>query len=561
MWPEAWCRVGPILAQVGVVAMKWLGLMDDQSDRPGSDPAVPDQALYQEFLKFLDAREVSDEWGWETDADGRVTWVSGRYGELAEGLAENIVGRHLVEMLDESAGGDGPVRVAVEALAAGRTFTNITCGLAVGEKRSILVSLNGKARWGKTHRDREASFLGFRGIGRNVTRAFQRERAWRDLCQQNQLLAATIEACPVSISIADATRPDCPLIYVNPSFTHITGYAFHEVIDTNCRFLCGPETDPVAVARIREGLRSAQPVSVEVLNYRKDGSTFWNEVMISPLVKDGVVVAFIGIQNDVTEKKLRQSQNQQNQKLEALGHLAGGVAHELNNLLQPIMTYGELIRDRLPVGDEATIRQIGRILASAEKARDIVRNVLSFARNDAPVPAPVVLAEALREALDFIGGLLPATVAVKVSGIEDNLGIGRINAVELTQVLTNLINNAVQAMVGRGAISIAAVGGRLNASAAVVAGVLPGNYCMIQVKDNGPGMDHTTLARLFEPFFTTKPVGQGTGLGLSVVYGILRSWGGAISVRSVLGKGAEFTLYIPQQDDVGSDGNGQDSGD
>ncbi|MEI6560328.1 MAG: ATP-binding protein [Rhodospirillaceae bacterium] len=490
---------------------------------------------------LIDVSGFSQEWLWETDTDGHLIRLSGRYEALTGARRDDVLGRLLVELLEPSPTGlAGDLVVILEALTSRYGFAGRVCSLTAAPARLIVVRLSGKPRFAAN-----GSFLGFRGIGTDVTESFQRERAWRDSIAQSELLVATIESCPVSISIADALRPGLPLIYVTPSFTRITGYALHEAIEQNWDFLQGPDTDPITVQRIEDALRGGHPVDVEILNYRKDGTPFWNALMIAPLVRGGRIVAYIGVQNDITDKRAQQQEFQRRHRLQALGQLAGGVAHEINNLLQPILSYTELVQTEIASGHALATKRLGKVIHSAEQARDIVRNVLRFSRTDTNILSDLPFAETISEAVEFVRDLLPATVVVTVRGLDHYLGEGRINAVEMTQIMTNLLSNAAQAMRGRGEITVEATTTRITPYQASLLDIGAGGYCVVTVSDTGPGMDESVLARLFEPFFTTKPVGQGTGLGLSVVYGILQNWRGAISATSAPGRGARFTLHIP----------------
>ncbi len=491
---------------------------------------------------LLDVSDFSQEWMWETGRDGHLTFLSERYEPLAGAGRGDLLGRLFADVLTPPPASSSDDHSQIEdALALRHPFSGRVCSLVASPDRTIVARLSGKPRF-----DADGGFLGFRGLGTNVTESFQRELAWRDSIAQSELLVATIESCPVSILIADALRPGMPLIYVNKSFSRITGYALHEAIERNYDFLEGPETDPATTRRIADCLKAGLFCDVEILNYRKDGTQFWNALMIAPLVRGGRIIAYIGVQNDITEKRAQQQEFQRRQRLQALGQLAGGVAHEINNLLQPILSYTELVQSEIAPRHESAAKRLAKVIFSAEQARDIVRNVLRFSHTDADVASEREFATTISEAVEFVRDLLPATVSVSVSGLDGTLGTGRINAVEMTQIMTNLLTNAAQAMQGRGEIAVEASLSHITPYRASRLGVEGGNYCVITVSDNGPGMDETVLTRLFEPFFTTKPLGQGTGLGLSVVYGILQNWRGTISATSTPGRGARFTLHIPQ---------------
>ena len=365
-----------------------------------------------------------------------------------------------------------------------------------------------------------------------------------------EFMAATLESCPVGLSICDATKPNPPFLYVNPAFTGITGYFLHDVAGKGFDLLCGEETCPETLEHVATALESYQPVDVDIVHYRKDGTPFWCELRVTPIVREGRTVALIGVHTDITERRLHLLEDQRRRKLLALGQLSGGVAHEINNLLQPILTYADLVRTEVKDQFPAAARRLERVLACTEKARDIVRAILRFARGEATEVTSLDLHDTLTEAIGFVRTLLPKTVVITVTGLEADLGVARINTTELTQVFSNLLTNASHAMDGHGTAGIAVTRRNLRRRQASILGLTPGTYCVIAITDTGHGMDAATQSRLFEPFFTTKAVGQGTGLGLSMVYGILQAWHGAISVVSTPGRGTTFTLFIPIISDV-----------
>jgi signal transduction histidine kinase len=261
----------------------------------------------------------------------------------------------------------------------------------------------------------------------------------------------------------------------------------------------------------------------------------------------------VGLRIDVTEARRNEAVEREREKLASLGQLAGGIAHELNNLLQPAITFPALVRDRLPAEDIESREDLDTVLDGARKAREIVRNILLYARRQDAVLAPLDLAAEIRAALAFVRKVLPPGITLVEEDLRDGTMVSA-NRTQLVQVLTNLIVNAGHAMNDRGTVTIALREARPDPGAAQPLGIEPGRlYCALTVADDGCGMDAATRARIFEPFFTTKPLGQGTGLGLSVAYGILRSWSGAIAVDSAPDRGTVFTLYIPV---IGADAPG-----
>jgi len=272
---------------------------------------------------------------------------------------------------------------------------------------------------------------------------------------------------------------------------------------------------------------------LEILSYRKDGSSFWNAIRIAPVHDaDGSIIAFVSILRDVTEERLREAQERQHQKLEALGQLAGGIAHEINNLLQPILTLGNLNLKRADL-PSSIHEDFTDILSSARQCRDVVHAVLAFARKESAPSEPVRLDTAVESTLTFAQGVLPPSIQVR-GHINGGSAVAMVGRTELTQVLMNLLTNAMDAMEGTGLITVTLENGQKD-----------DRSCRLTVCDQGCGMDEPLQQRIFEPFFTTKPQGKGTGLGLSVVHGIVRSWGGSIAVHSAKGQGTRVEIVIP----------------
>lgn len=300
----------------------------------------------------------------------------------------------------------------------------------------------------------------------------------------------------------------------------------------------GVETE-VWVRRRLAQFRAVGREPVRSEHRRADGR--WIE-LVERRTRDG---GLVGLRIDVTESRRRDAITAESNKLAALGQLAGGVAHELNNLLQPALTFPELVRDRLPPEDIESREDLDLVLESVRTAREIVQNILLFARKKDAKLENVDLAMELGSALKLVRDLLPPGISLR-HHVDVTQALSAVNKTQLTQVLTNLVVNAAHATGDHGSISVTLSVARPSTSQADQLGIdADTDYLTLAVADAGTGMDATTLARIFEPFFTTKPLGQGTGLGLSVVFGILRSWKGAIAVDSELGRGTTFTLYIP----------------
>ena len=341
------------------------------------------------------------------------------------------------------------------------------------------------------------------------------------------------------------------VLYVNDAFARMTGYAGDELVGRSLHVLRGPDSDPATLDRLRRGLDSGEPLQVELLNYRKDGSTFWVELSLVP-VPDGdadVRCAYwVMIQRDVTDRKRaeralreREDQLRQAQKMETVGQLAGGVAHDFNNLLTAVI--GNLCLMDLPAGDPNQ-----PLLAVAQKAAhraaELISKLLGFARRNQMLVAPVDVGEFVEEVVD----LLRRTIDPRITFLADIPPLEwRVlaDAGLLNQVLLNLCVNARDAMPAGGELRIAAEPWRPTPDQ-VTRHLPPAAYYLrLSVTDTGTGMAPEVRARLFEPFFTTKPIGQGTGLGLAMVDGIVRQHEGWVECETEPGVGTTFHLFLP----------------
>jgi PAS domain S-box-containing protein len=375
------------------------------------------------------------------------------------------------------------------------------------------------------------------------------------------------------MAVTDPSLPDNPLVFVNAAFLDLTGYAESEVLGRNCRFLQGPGTDPEAVARIRRAIVAGEEITLDILNYRRNGSAFWNELYICPIRDpDGCIRHFFASQVDVTRRqdaeraevelrRLNETLEQrvaeavaereralahlaQSQKLEALGQLAGGVAHDFNNALQTITGGARMILRR--GGDAAAAQRFaGMVLEAANRGTSVTRRLLAFARRDALRAEPVDVAELLGGLQEVLAHTLGPQIRIQVE-IPSDLPAPHADRSQLETVLVNLAANARDALLPAGGTVTLSAGVEEVADPRAHLAALPaGAYLRLAVRDTGAGMDQDTLAHATEPFFTTKPQGKGTGLGLSMARGFAEQSGGGLMVESVPGRGTSVTLWLP----------------
>ena len=370
---------------------------------------------------------------------------------------------------------------------------------------------DGRQLWGRTN---VALVRGVSGEPRYYIGQLQDITEERQVEEDLRLRDRAIQSVTQGILIADMGRPDNPIIYASPGFERLTGYTAAESVGRNCRFLQGPDTDGNAVAQLRDAVRAGRPCTVELLNYRKDGSPFWNEVSISP-VFDGQPkpTHFVGVQTDVTGRRLLEEQLRQAQKMEAIGRLAGGVAHDFNNLLTIINGYSEIIQGRLAADD--SLRGLAREIGQAgDRAASLTRQLLAFSRKQVLEPKVLSLTAIVTDTSRMLQRLIGEDIDL-VTSLEPSLGRVKADPGQIEQILINLSVNARDAMPQGGRLTVVTANADLDASASSAdPDFRPGPYVMLGVTDTGTGMDEETKARIFEPFFTTKGVGQGDGAGL-----------------------------------------------
>jgi PAS domain S-box-containing protein len=386
-------------------------------------------------------------------------------------------------------------------------------------------------------------------------KSLQLEEANRTLRQEQAELVLrdrAIRAVSQGILITDPHALGNPIIYASPSFTQLTGYSAQEAIGKNCRFLQGPETDPVAIDRIRAAVNEGHECTTELLNYRKDGTPFWNSLTISPVLDaEGKLLHFVGVQTDVTERRELESQLRQAQKMEAIGQLAAGVAHDFNNLLSVVLSYSIFIHEQLKDNDplRGDIEQVRR---AGERATDLVRQLLAFSRRQMLAPRTLDLCQQVLGMEKMLRRLLGEDVDLALF-TGDTPGNIEADPTQVEQIVMNLVVNARDAMPSGGKLSIEVGSVVLDAAyAASHNEVSPGRYVMLAITDTGTGMTAAVREHIFEPFFTTKGTGKGTGLGLSTVFGIVKQSHGHIWVYSEPSHGTTFKVYFPQVDGTAS---------
>ncbi|PZQ60479.1 MAG: hybrid sensor histidine kinase/response regulator [Sphingomonas taxi] len=362
-----------------------------------------------------------------------------------------------------------------------------------------------------------------------------------DLQDRGGVFFAAIEMTRMPMLLTDPNKDDNPIVFANKAFLDLTGYEESEVLGRNCRFLQGAQTDRNAVAEMRDAVRDRSSVALELLNYRRDGSAFWNAVFIGPVYDmQGKLQYFFASQLDVTRRRNSEQSYRQAQKMESIGQLTAGLAHDFNNLLQVVTGNLELVaaaRD-----PERARRYVAAAQSAAERGAKLTRQLLAFARKSRLEPRALDLTDLVSDFSELIESSVNGQVEVRLN-LHRGLPHVVVDPDQLEMAVLNIVNNARDATPEGGLVTISTLPLRLNGD--ITHDLPPGDYVALQVEDDGQGMRPEVLERATEPFFTTKGTGKGTGLGLAMASGFVRQSGGRLEIESKPDRGTLVRMLFP----------------
>ena len=334
----------------------------------------------------------------------------------------------------------------------------------------------------------------------------------------------------------------------NPGAKRIKGYERDEIVGQHfSRFYTEPDLKAGVPARALAHAADAGKYEMEGWRRRKDGTRFWANVVITAIRDDdGKLIGFAKITRDLTERRANEERMRQAQKMEAVGQLTGGIAHDFNNLLTIITGNIESLKRRLAERNEPALERLATAAGrGAERGALLVHRLLAFSRSQPLEPKPVSVNNLVSGMSDMLRRTLGETIQVE-NVLAGGVWTTFVDPTELESALLNLAINARDAMPDGGRLTIEAANVYLDETYAGEAEIPPGQYVGIFVSDSGTGMSPEVLAKAFEPFFTTKGIGEGTGLGLSQVYGFIKQSGGHVKIYSEVGAGTTLKLYLPR---------------
>jgi PAS domain S-box-containing protein len=371
----------------------------------------------------------------------------------------------------------------------------------------------------------------------------ERKRAERALMESEERYRVAIESASDGIAIVKGDEH----VYVNARFAEMFGYKdANEVIGKPLLQTVHPD-DLKMVSAINRMRQMGEPVPVryEFRGIKKDGSLRYIEVSAARTHYRGEPVSLAYLR-DITDYKNLEDQLRQSQKMEAIGTLAGGIAHDFNNILAAIIGFSEMVEEDLPPGD-ASIPHVQRVINAAYRGRELVQQILAFSRKTEHARHAVSISFVAKETIQLLRASIPTTIEI----IFDNAATSDTilaTPVEVQQVLLNLATNAALSMQEQGGILHIRISDTVVEPDAQIldSEIVPGEYVQLVVRDTGTGIAPDLMERIFEPYFTTREVGQGTGMGLAVVYGIVKSLHGSVTVESEPGVGSTFQILLPK---------------
>ncbi|PJA32235.1 MAG: hybrid sensor histidine kinase/response regulator [Zetaproteobacteria bacterium CG_4_9_14_3_um_filter_53_7] len=424
--------------------------------------------------------------------------------------------------------------------------------------------MKGEPRWLETFKSpvfgADGAVIGTAGMALDITERLHSE-------EQMRLLESAVASVNESIIITNA---EGVIEYVNPGFSRNTGYAAEDAIGNTPAMLNSKQQTQGFYEQFWQTIKGGSPWSGRILDRKKNGTIFPVHLSVAPIfAKNGEITHFVAVHEDLTEAEALQKKMMMSQKMEAVGTMVGGVAHDFNNLLASIVGNLYLMRKRFQ-DDEKTVSRIKGMESSVQHGAQLIQQMLTFARKDRTEMHAMDLAGFIKEAYKLAHAGIPENISFRLDYAPGEDFWIKGDATQLQQVLLNLVTNARHAVKDSEKpeiemkLEIVAPDALMRARFAEMAD--ESEWCCLSCSDNGCGMNHQLVERIFEPFFTTKTVGEGTGLGLAMVYGAVQNHKGIIDVQSVPGEGTRFSVYLPlhktqaarvvSQDDAEVDGKG-----
>ncbi|GAB6053462.1 hypothetical protein JCM17960_22820 [Magnetospira thiophila] len=493
--------------------------------------------------KFRDLVVNSPDIIWEIDAEGSYSYICPRCEDILGYAPDELIGKTpFFHMSPEEAERVGAIFGLL--VAEGLPFHSLRNTCRHKDGHEVILESSGNPLF-----DQSGVIIGYRGVGRDITDQRELEKSIADREEElRMVLASTSDGIYVVDidGICTLANPAAAQLLGYDGPENLVGQPMHELIHqvrqdgtevhkSECRLL----------QAVREG--RSHIVEDEVF-WKADGRPIRVRSTVHPIEKHGIIIGGVASFIDLTDRIEVEKATRQTQKMDALGTLAGGIAHDVNNMLLPIIALTGLTLKQLPAESRDKVR-LEKVLEAANSAKRLISQILAFSRKEESEPTllPIVVNNVVRKAVTLLESTLPSSVELEAA-YDATERKAMLDQSQMETVLINLATNAVDAMAGNVGkicfaikpITVAPIHKKWSTD------LLPGKYVMISVSDTGCGMSEEVQQRLFDPFFTTKAVGEGTGLGLSMVYGIIDKHNGKIFVDSAPGKGSTFEIVLPE---------------
>ena len=497
-----------------------------------------EDALRYSEQRFRDILEAAGEYVWEIDANMVYTYVSNRSIDVKGYTPDELLGHTPMEFMPEE-----------EIQSVGEIVNRAIADKAPFTLQHSDITKSGETLWeevnGTPFYDSSGNMIGLRGTGLNITKRMQDESEINTLSQ-------VVEQAGESILITDKSGT---IKYVNSAFTKLTGYSADEVLGKNPRVLKSGRQSASFYKRMWETILNGNVWQAKLIDKKKDGSLYPGMMTISPIQNQtGDITHFVCMQQDISETEDLENQFHQAQKMQALGTLVGGIAHDFNNMLAG-MTGNLYLAKKHAQGLPDVVARLGDVEELSFRSAEMVKQLLTFARKGEVTMKPLLFTSFIKETIKFTSASIPENIELHQDISGEELSVNA-DITQLHQVLLNLINNARDSLEG---IDSPAITIRLE-TYLVEDDFFEkhpyfaprASYAHLSVEDNGCGIPVHQLKHVFEPFFTTKQEGKGTGLGLAMSFGAIKTHDGHIEVESAEGKGTIFHVYLPLVESVDS---------
>ena len=496
------------------------------------------QKLKQSEERFRNVLETVQLIGLMLDNSGNITFCNDYLLNLTHWTREEVLGKNWFDYF---------LPEAVKETVSDIFKKTLESGSFPPYYENEIITKTGETRligWNNTaYRDENGNVIGITSLGQDITEQRHRENELRRLNR-------AIEQSPVSVVITDLNGQ---IEYVNPKFCQVTGYLFEEVIGLNPRILNSGEQDKSFYKEMWQTINKGEAWHGEFLNKRKNGELYWEAASISPIFNQaGKLTSYVAVKEEITDQKKMQDRLRQQERLAAVGQLAAGIAHDFNNIMTVILLYSELL-EKSPHLPNSLASKVQTIIKQSKRASELIEQILDFSHQSMLKREALNLLPLVQDMVNLLKRTLPDNIEISLFYSEADFFV-HADKTRIQQVLMNLCVNARDAMPHGGPLEISIDRESIGETEQLTPlNLSEGEWVKLSVKDSGIGIADHVLPHIFEPFYTTKSAGQGSGLGLAQVYGIVKQHEGEVDVQSSVNHGALFTIYLPFYQSENSD--------